>query len=65
MNIASTPGVQSATAATQSATAGDAQVLVLKKALAAQSQNAVSLIQALPQPLATSGNLGRHLNAVA
>ena len=67
MNIANTPGVQAATSATQGSTAGAAQILVLKKALDAQAAGAMALLQALPQsmPLATSGNLGRNLNALA
>ena len=67
MNIANTPGVQAATSAAQDPAAGAAQILVLKKALNAQSANAMTLLQALPQPLplANSGTLGRNLNTLA
>ena len=67
MNIASTPSVQSATAATQSPGAGEAQLLVLRKAMDLQASNAATLIQALPKatPLATSGSVGRHVNTFA
>jgi stage V sporulation protein SpoVS len=67
MNIASTPSVQSATAATQSPEAGAAQVLMLKKAMDLQAINAAAMIQALPKalPLASSGSVGRHLNTFA
>ena len=67
MNIASTPSVQSATAATQAAGAGEAQILVLKKAMDQQAVNAAAMIQSLPkpQPLATSGSVGRTLNTFA
>lgn len=67
MNIASTPSVQSAAAATQSAGAGEAQILVLKKAMDLQAANAAAMIQALPKapPLATSGSVGRHVDTFA
>ena len=70
MNITNSAGVQAAsaaTAATEGSTAGDAQLLVLKKALAAQSASAMTLLQSLPPstPLATSGTLGRHVNTHA
>jgi Putative motility protein len=67
MNIASTPSVQSAAAATQAQGAGEAQILVLKKAMDLQAVNAAAMIQALPkpQPLASSGSVGRNLNTFA
>lgn len=67
MNIASTPAVQTATAATQGATADAVHLLVLKKALDQQTVAAAALLQALPpaQPLAASGNLGTRLNTFA
>lgn len=66
MNIASLP-----TAATVNATPGSnaeaAQVLVLKKAMDLQQSNAAALLQTLPAPvpLASSGPLGRNVNAYA
>ena len=68
MNISDSPGVTAATTAASQASATDsAPVLVLKKALDLQANNAAALLQALPQPteLATSGSLGRHVNAFA
>lgn len=45
---------------------GAAAVSVLKKAMDIQSASALQLIQALPQlPLASSGQLGTRLNALA
>ena len=65
MNIASSPGVQAASSS--SATGSAAQVLVLRKALDQQASGAAALIEALPQPqpLATSGSLGRNVNTYA
>ncbi|MEK6664184.1 MAG: YjfB family protein [Pseudomonadota bacterium] len=43
-------------------------VAVLKKALDSQTQAALSLIQALPQPPSTAGlppNVGRNINTTA
>lgn len=43
-------------------------VAVLKKALDSQTQAALSLIQAIPQPPSTSGlppNVGRNINTTA
>jgi hypothetical protein len=68
MNIANTPGVQAAVAATQSPSqpVDAAQTLVLKKALNLQATDAAALLDALPQPaLADSGALGRNLNTFA
>jgi hypothetical protein len=66
MNIANTPGVSAATSAAQDATAGAAQMLLLKKALDTQTAVAASLIQAIPQPaLATEGMVGRNINTFA
>lgn len=68
MNIASTPGVQAATLAAQSATADSVNIQVLKKALDSQAMAATTLLQALPQPtpaLATSGSLGTQVNTFA
>lgn len=44
-----------------------ASLLVLRKAIDAQAAGAAALIAALPQPqpLATEGQLGRHLNTFA
>jgi uroporphyrinogen-III synthase len=62
-----TANVQTAVAAASSSTAGEAQILVLKKAISSQAQNAAALIEALPQmpALATSGSIGRNVNTVA
>lgn len=69
MNIASTPAVQSATAAAASASqpADAVQIAVLKKALDAQAAAAATLIQSLPAApaLATAGSLGTRLNTYA
>jgi len=68
MNIASTPAVQSATAAaSQGPTADAVQIAVLKKALDAQAMAAATLIQSLPASpaLATEGSLGTRLNTYA
>lgn len=68
MNIASTPAVQSATAAaSQGSTADAVQIAVLKKALDAQAAAAATLIQSLPAvpALATEGSLGTRLNTYA
>ena len=68
MNIASTPAVQSATAAaSQGPTADAVQIAVLKKALDAQAMAAATLIQSLPAApaLATEGSLGTRLNTYA
>lgn len=67
MNIASSPSVQSASAAAQGANADAVNILVLKKALDLQAINAATLLQALPPtpPLATAGNLGTRLNTFA
>lgn len=66
MNIASTPAVQAATAAAQSDTADQVNIMVLKKALDTQAVAALGLIQALPQPpLASQGSLGTKVNTFA
>ena len=68
MNIASTPAVQSATAAaSQGPTADAVQIAVLKKVLDAQAVAAATLIQSLPAApaLATEGSLGTRLNTYA
>ena len=69
MSIASTPAVQSATAAaSQGPTADAVALLVLKKALDAQATAAATLIQSLPAAapaLATEGSLGTRLNTYA
>ena len=53
--------------ATQGSPAEAAQTLMLRKAMDIQASSADALIQALPQPtaLATSGSLGRNVNAYA
>ncbi len=66
MNIASTPAVQAASAASQAPSADALNILVLKKALDIQAVSALSLLQALPQPaLASQGTLGTQLNTFA
>lgn len=66
MNIASSTAVQaSVSAASQSAPGASKEIAMLKKSLDQQSAGAAALIAALPEapPLATSGNLGRNVNA--
>jgi hypothetical protein len=67
VNIANSPSVQAATAATQGANADVVNLLVLRKALDMQAVSAMTLLQALPTTpaLATGGNLGTRLNAFA
>lgn len=66
MNIANTPAVQAASAASQAPSADALNVLVLKKALDIQAASAMSLLQALPQPaLASQGTLGTQVNTFA
>jgi hypothetical protein len=67
MSISNSAAVSSAVAATQSASAGQIQTMVLGVALQSEGQSALSLIQALPQPasLATSGSVGTRLNTYA
>jgi hypothetical protein len=67
MNITNSTSVQAASTAAQSSTAGEAQMLVLKKALDAQATNAQGLLDAIPQQpqLATQGAIGTRLHAVA
>lgn len=51
-----------------STNAQELSVAVLKKALDSQTQAALSLIQAIPQPPSTSGlppHLGRNINTTA
>lgn len=51
-----------------STNAQELSVAVLKKALDSQTQAALSLIQAIPQPPSTSGlppNVGRNINTTA
>jgi uncharacterized protein (DUF1778 family) len=64
MNISSVS--QATSAASQAATGEAAAVMVLKKALELQSQSALQLIDALPQPAANNPpNLGNSLNTFA
>ncbi len=70
MDIANTPSVAAAASSASNSAPGEvgaqASLLVLRKALDAQAVGAAQLIAALPQPaLATSGPLGRNLNAYA
>lgn len=67
MSIASSPSVQSASAAAKGANSDAVNILVLKKALDLQAVNAATLLQALPPapPLAASGSLGTRLNTFA
>lgn len=65
MNISSV----AAAVSTQSQTAvqGQAQLLVMKKAMDLQEANALQLLQALPQPVqaATGSSLGTVVNTFA
>lgn len=63
MEISPTALVNASTQMQQSQVAQTAQVLVLKKAMDIQATGALALLQALP--LATSGNLGTQVNALA
>ncbi len=58
----------SLSALVNSTNAQELSVAVLKKALDSQTQAALSLIQAIPQPPSTSGlppHLGRNINTTA
>ena len=63
MDISTAALVNAATQIQQSQVGQTAQVLVLKKAMDIQATGALALLQALP--LATSGNLGTQVNALA
>lgn len=70
MDIANSSSVAAAVSSASNSTPGEvgaeASLLVLRKALDAQASGAAELLAALPQPaLATTGTLGRHLNAYA
>lgn len=69
MSLTNDMSVSAATSAAQSSTAGDAQMLVLKKALNTQAASALTLISAIPQmqqpALATEGTLGTQVNTYA
>ena len=66
MNISNTPAVQSATSAATAPSSDVVNLIVLKKALDAQTAGALSLIQALPQPpLASTGPVGTKVNTFA
>ncbi|MBV5296806.1 MAG: putative motility protein [Rhodoferax sp.] len=59
--------VNASTQMQQTQVAQSAQILVLKKAMDLQAAGALALLQALPGnlPLASSGNLGTQVNAMA
>jgi hypothetical protein len=63
MDISPTALVNASTQMQQSQIAQTTQILVLKKAIDIQSTVALNLLRALP--LATSGNLGTQVNAIA
>ena len=63
MSISNSSAVSSAVS--QVSTDNQRSILVLKKALDSQAQTAATLIQALPQPPAASGNVGRNVNTTA
>jgi hypothetical protein len=67
MNISNDASVRTATAAAQSSTADQVNMVVLKKALDNQNSSAQTLLQSIPQvpQLATSGSVGTQLHAVA
>ena len=63
MDISPAALVNAATQMQQSQVAQTAQVLVLKKAMDIQATGALALLRTLP--LATNGNLGTQVNALA
>ncbi len=63
MDISPAALVNAATQMQQSQVAQTAQILVLKTAMDIQATGALALLQALP--LATSGNMGTQVNAMA
>jgi hypothetical protein len=63
MDISVTALVNASTQMQQNQVAQTAQILVLKKAMDIQTTTALALLQTLP--LATSGNLGTQVNAMA
>lgn len=67
MDIASSSSVSPVSNPAQGEPADAVDLLVLRKALDIQSQGAIELLNALPQPpaLATEGSLGRHVNVYA
>ncbi len=67
MDISPVSGVIPTLPVDQHALGQEAQILVLKKALAMQAQGVDDLLQALPAnlPLASSGPLGTQLNFLA
>jgi hypothetical protein len=67
MDLTSSSIVNPATAAASASAGGDAQTLMLKKALDSEATQAAGLIDSLPrQPaLATQGNLGTNVNTYA
>jgi hypothetical protein len=67
MDIANSTSVSAVLNQTQGETADAVNLLVLRKALDIQSQGAMELLNALPQPpaLATEGSLGRNVNVYA
>jgi hypothetical protein len=68
MNVSSSSGVQAAVQAVQDVGSGVAAALVLKKALAADSSVAQTLLQALPAVapvLAVTGAVGTLINTFA
>ncbi|MDE2593191.1 MAG: putative motility protein [Burkholderiales bacterium] len=64
MNIANSPAVSAVASASPS---DSVQILLLRKALQSQAQNAAAMLQALPQQpqLATEGSVGTHINTFA
>jgi hypothetical protein len=66
MDVSPTAPVGASTQTPQSDVAVAAQVLVLKKSMDIKATEVMSLLQGLPGnfPLATSGNLGRQVNAM-
>lgn len=57
--------LQTANALSQSKTVDAVQTEVLKKSMEVQENAAATLLQALPQQLATSGTLGTQVNTFA
>lgn len=64
MNIANSPAVSAVSSAQPS---DGVQLLLLRKALQSQAQNAAAMLQALPQQpkLATEGAVGTNINTFA
>ncbi|AGX87686.1 putative motility protein [Candidatus Symbiobacter mobilis] len=67
MNITNTAAVRTATTAAQSSTSDALHMLVLRKALDAESNAAAAMLQTLPQPAPSNNNtnMGTVVNTYA